>query len=261
MNSQQSQKLAQPELVALFVSDIHLSPALPETTSTFLTFLKQTAPQAKQLYILGDLFEYWVGDDDVADEYNQKIVSTLKALAESGVELFWIAGNRDFLVGSIFAEATGAQPLPDPCIVSIAGHNIIICHGDAQCTDDIDYIKFRSMVRNPEWQKQFLSKPLSERKLIVQSMRMNSKTEQAQKDSNIMDVNSDAIAKLFDASACNIMIHGHTHRPARHTALGKYRYVLPDWNIDTDKDKHRGGWLGVFEDGKIILSDLNGQEI
>ncbi|MBK1891021.1 UDP-2,3-diacylglucosamine diphosphatase [Undibacterium sp. 14-3-2] len=259
MNSQQSQKLAQPELVALFVSDIHLSPALPKTTSAFLAFLRQKATQAKQLYILGDLFEYWVGDDDIADDYNQKIVTALEVLTTSGVELFWIAGNRDFLAGSLFAETTGAKLLPDPSTVSIAGLNIVICHGDAQCTDDTDYIKFRTMVRNPEWQKQFLSRPLSERKLIVQSMRMNSKSEQAKKDSDIMDVNSEAIAKLFEASACCIMIHGHTHRPARHPETGKYRYVLPDWDVDTNK--HRGGWLGIFDDGKIILSDLNGQEI
>lgn len=261
MNSQQSLETAQTELLALFVSDIHLSPALPETTHRFLTFLKQAATQAKQLYILGDLFEYWVGDDDIADDYNQKIVSALKTVTESGVELFWIAGNRDFLIGDIFAETTGARLLTDPSIVNIAGLKIIICHGDAQCTDDIDYIKFRTMVRNPEWQRQFLSKPLSERKAIVQNMRMNSKSEQAQKDSNIMDVNHDAIARLFDTSGCDTMIHGHTHRPARHTEMGKHRYVLPDWDIDTDKNKHRGGWLSIFTDGKIILSNLNAQEI
>lgn len=248
-------------MLALFVSDIHLSPALPETTNIFQAFLRQTAMRAKQLYILGDLFEYWVGDDDITDDYNQKIVSALKTVAESGVELFWIAGNRDFLVGEIFAEMTGIRLLPDPSVVSIGGRNIVICHGDAQCTDDTDYIKFRTVVRNPEWQKQFLSKPLSERKLIVQSMRMNSKSEQAQKDSNIMDVNPDAIAKLFDTSACNTMIHGHTHRPALHTETGRYRYVLPDWDADTDKHKCRGGWLSIFADGKILLSDLNGQEI
>ncbi len=148
---------AQPELVALFVSDTHLNPSLPHTTLAFLGFLKEYAMHAQALYLLGDLFEYWAGDDDIADPYNLSIVTALREIHQHGVQLYWIAGNRDFLVAEGFASATGAQLLNDPTIIAINGQQVVLTHGDAQCTDDHAYIEIRTTGRPAAWQKIFLS--------------------------------------------------------------------------------------------------------
>jgi UDP-2,3-diacylglucosamine hydrolase len=239
--------------VALFVSDVHLQESHPRTTDAFLAFLHGHAIQARQLYLLGDLFEYWAGDDDLISPFNQRISEALRRVADSGVALFWISGNRDFLVGDAFARATGATLLPDPYVATIAHRQVLLVHGDAQCTDDVAYMGFRELVRQQGWQQAFLAQPLAERKKIIEGMRMESREAQRDKPAEIMDVNPLAIDSLFDATATSLMIHGHTHRPARHeyrhNARNRVRYVLPDW--DCDVEPVRGGWLAMYADGSI----------
>jgi UDP-2,3-diacylglucosamine hydrolase len=158
---------AQPETVALFVSDLHLSAQMPKTAAAFFRFLNEETSTTRQLYLLGDIFEYWAGDDDLNDPFNRKVVDALRALKDKGVALYWMAGNRDFLVGDAFAQATGMTFLPDPNIANIGGKRMLLVHGDAQCTDDKDYMEFRSQVRNPVWQSAFLAKPLDREPFLL----------------------------------------------------------------------------------------------
>jgi UDP-2,3-diacylglucosamine hydrolase len=246
---------AQPP-VALFVSDVHLHEGIPRTTEAFLHFLDHAALHAQHVYLLGDMFEYWAGDDDIDGGYNERIVTALRKLSDSGVKLYWMAGNRDFLAGEEFAYRTGITLLEDPTVIKHAGQRIILAHGDAQCTDDTDYMAFRGMVRDPAWQRQFLGMPLAERKKIIDGMRAGSRQAQQQKAHEIMDVNHDAINALFAASHASILIHGHTHRPATHAHAGLTRHVLPDW--DCDGAMPRGGWLALAEDGAIYRYDFQG---
>ncbi|MEC4721413.1 UDP-2,3-diacylglucosamine diphosphatase [Noviherbaspirillum sp. CPCC 100848] len=249
---------AQSAPVALFVSDVHLQPELPCTTDAFLLFLRREAPRARQLFLLGDLFEYWAGDDDLETPYLRRIADALRAVSDAGVRLYWIAGNRDFLVGQGFAEATGAQLLQEPYVTEIANHPVVLLHGDAQCTDDLGYMQFRAMVRQPEWQRQFLAMPLAQRKAVIEGMRAGSRDAQRGKSHEITDVNLAAIDGVFAQSGAALMIHGHTHRPAihRHEIDGsvRTRYVLPDWECDTAIP--RGGWLAMNEDGTVRRIDL-----
>lgn len=254
---------AQPETVALFISDLHLQPALPRTTQAFLDFLQNHASGARQLYLLGDLFEAWAGDDDLATPFNRGIVDAIRRVADAGVALFWIAGNRDFLVGADFAAAAGLTLLPDPYIASFGRRQIVLSHGDTLCTDDLGYIEFRAQVRQPAWQQAFLALPLARRKAIIAEMRDGSRAEQRKKPAEIMDVNACAVADLFAASGTDVMIHGHTHRPARHqsaTASGRQlRYVLPDW--DCDASPARGGWIALDASGALHRFDVDGGEL
>ncbi len=236
-------------MAALFVSDLHLSPHMPATADAFFRFLDQQAAQARQLYLLGDIFEYWAGDDDLDDPFNRRVADALRALSDGGVALFWLAGNRDFLAGEGFARATGATLLPDPFVAEIAGRRILLLHGDAQCTDDTAYMAFRQQVRSPDWQRAFLARPLAERKAIIAGMREGSRDAQRGKTMDIMDVNPDAIAALFDAEKVTLMIHGHTHRPADHRSDAGVRHVLPDW--DCDHGTPRGGWIAIDGDGSL----------
>ncbi|RJG00497.1 UDP-2,3-diacylglucosamine diphosphatase [Noviherbaspirillum sedimenti] len=254
---------AQPETVALFVSDVHLHESLPKTTQAFLDFLQHHARHAGQLYLLGDLFEYWAGDDDLDSPYIGAIIAALRALSAAGVQVFWIAGNRDFLVSEAFAAATGITLLPDPYVTSIAGRQLALAHGDALCTDDTGYMAFRAQVRQPQWQREFLAMPLEKRKAIIAGMRDQSRAAQREKSYEIMDVNPAAVSALFDATGAELLIHGHTHRPARHShpAQGgeRLRYVLPDWDCDTDTP--RGGWIALNADGAVRRLGLDGQEL
>ena len=251
---------AQSSPIALFVSDVHLQQALPRTTEAFLTFLREKAPCAKQLYLLGDLFEYWAGDDDIDSDYNQRIVSAIRDATATGIDIFWIGGNRDFLVSAGFAASVGITLLPDPHVVELAGWRIALTHGDAQCTDDHDYMAFRSQVRQEEWQRQFLAMPLAQRKAIINGLRNSSREAQRGKSYETMDVNESAIATLFDSTSASVIIHGHTHRPGRHEygngADKRIRYVLPDW--DCDEESQRGGWLTLGEDGGFTFFDATG---
>jgi UDP-2,3-diacylglucosamine hydrolase len=248
--------------VAIFVSDVHLKESHPHTTQVFFAFLRDYASQAKQLFLLGDLFEYWAGDDDLASPFNREVIDALRGITDAGVELFWIAGNRDFLVGKEFAHATGATLLPDPFIATVGQLQLVLSHGDAQCTDDAAYIRFRNQVRDPRWQHDFLAQSLAHRKKIIEGMRIESRAAQREKTAEIMDVNAEAIESLFDATATSLMIHGHTHRPARHEyrndEKARVRYVLPDW--DCDEEPRRGGWISVYSDGTVKRIGIEGTE-
>lgn len=250
-------------VTALFVSDVHLQESLPGTTAAFLRFLQNDAVCSKALYLLGDLFEYWAGDDDIDAPFNRPIIEALRTVTDAGTQLFWIGGNRDFLINGGFAKATGCTMLNDGCVVVIAGKKIVLAHGDAQCTDDIDYIAFRNQVREPDWQAQFLAQPLTHRKAIIDGMREQSRLAQRDKPAQIMDVNPQAIAHVFNESGATVMIHGHTHRPAVHLAEAgnaqQIRIVLPDWHCESDASTdRRGGWVGVTDDGKFLRFDCDG---
>jgi UDP-2,3-diacylglucosamine hydrolase len=244
---------------ALFISDLHLQPAHPATSAAFFDFLERHARRAQQLYLLGDLFEYWAGDDDISDPYHQQIIAALRSVSDAGVTVHWIAGNRDFLVGARFAEAANLILLPETWVAEIAGLRVVVLHGDAQCTEDTKYMEFRAMVRQTAWQQQFTAMPLAQRKAIIAGLREDSRKEQGTKSYEIMDVTPQAIAEVFAQTGTDIMIHGHTHRPALHQADGKRRYVLPDWEADATPP--RGGWIAIDEQGHITRHDLSGAVI
>ncbi len=248
--------IAQPETLALFVSDLHLSPDLPKTTEAFFGFLRDHALHTKALYLLGDIFEYWAGDDDLEDPFHRAVIHKLRSVSDHGVSVYWIGGNRDFLVGEAFATACGMRRLSEPHVAEIAGKRLLLLHGDAQCTDDTAYMAFRSQVRDPEWQRAFLARSLAERKAIISGMREGSRQAQRDKPMAIMDVNAGEIADLFEAYAVPLMIHGHTHRPQVHEHDGRVRHVLPDW--DCDADVVRGGWIAMDADGELLRVNMAG---
>ena len=250
------------KMAALFVSDVHLQESMPATTAAFLRFLRQHANQARHVYLLGDLFEYWAGDDDIDTPFHRDMVDALRGLSDSGTALFWMAGNRDFLIGDDFAAAIGATRLNDGSVIEVAGQAIVLAHGDAQCTDDVDYLVFRQQVRQTQWQQQFLAQPLAQRKAMIDGMRAQSRSAQLSKTACIMDVNADAIERLFAESGSQLMIHGHTHRPATHLSqrdgVQHTRMVLPDWDCDTASTS-RGGWIGITNDGSVSRFDYAGK--
>lgn len=254
---------AQSETVAFFVSDVHLHDSLPRTTQAFIDFLEIHARKSRRLYLLGDLFEYWAGDDDIDTPYHRRIVQSLRDVSNNGVEVFWIAGNRDFLVGQAFAREAGLTLLTDPHVDVLAGTRIVLAHGDAQCTDDQAYMAFRAQVRQPDWQSRFLAQPLSQRKAIIEGMRTGSREAQRTKSYEIMDVNPAAVRSLFESTGATVMIHGHTHRPADHVhevgGVSRTRHVLPDW--DCDSSTPRGGWLALDASGEPKRFDVDGHQI
>lgn len=246
---------------ALFISDLHLQAGMPRTLAAFFTFLQQHASKTGALYILGDLFEYWAGDDDIPDPCNHSIVKAIRTLAHGGVPIYWLAGNRDFLLGAAFAKATGASLLAEPHVVQFDDvpnpQPICLAHGDAECVDDTAYMAFRAKVRNSAWQNQFLTMPLSQRKALIEGMRQGSREQQRSKSMEIMDVNPGAIDGLFGQTGTRLMIHGHTHRPAIHSGNdGRVRHVLPDW--DCDGDVPRGGFIALDLDGQLRHYTLSG---
>ena len=219
---------------SLFISDLHLCSSRPVITQQFLTFLQTEAVQAQALYILGDLFEYWAGDDDVDDAHHQAIIAGLHRLAASGTNIFFMHGNRDFLLGQVFADATGIQLLHDPTIIDLHGKRALLSHGDVLCTDDVDYQAFRRLVRASAWQAAFLATPLTARKTQIEILRQRSELEKSYKSESIMDVNPDAVNQLIkDYDYPELLIHGHTHRPALHQLKvdghACQRWVLGDW--------------------------------
>jgi UDP-2,3-diacylglucosamine hydrolase len=243
--------------LALFISDLHLQAAHRRTAAAFFRFLSERATSAPALYLLGDLFEYWAGDDDLDSPFHQQVVKAIRAVSDAGVAVYWIAGNRDFLVGAAFAQAAGLTLLPEPHLASIGGQQIVLVHGDAQCTDDLKYMEFRAQVRQAEWQQQFLALPLAQRKSIIAGLREGSREAHESKSMAIMDVTPAAIAELHAASGADIIIHGHTHRPALHQAGIQRRYVLPDWELDSEPA--RGGWIQIDSGGAITRHGLDGR--
>jgi len=219
--------------MVLFISDLHLCTTRPEINRIFFEFLRREAARASDLYILGDLFEYWAGDDDISDDLNHEVASALAACARAGTRVWLMHGNRDFLIGPAFERASGARLLQDPTMLDLFGTKTLVTHGDALCTDDHDYQAFRAQVRSPTWQKEFLAKPLVERKKTIAGARARSEEEKSRKPMEIMDVNRGAVEALLREHGYPRLIHGHTHRPARHEHRvdGRLceRWVLPDW--------------------------------
>jgi UDP-2,3-diacylglucosamine hydrolase len=244
---------------ALFISDLHLQESHPRTAEAFFRFLEQHASRTEQLYLLGDIFEYWAGDDDLDTPFHARVIAALRALGDAGVAIFWMAGNRDFLVGADFARAAGLTLLHEPHVVVIGGQRIALVHGDAECTLDTKYMEFRAMVRQPAWQAQFLGMPLAQRKQIIAGLREGSREAHATKTYEIMDVTPAAIEALFASTSAEVLIHGHTHRPALHLHGEQRRYVLPDWELDAEPP--RGGWISVDARGTITRHDLAGAPI
>ncbi|MES2150899.1 MAG: UDP-2,3-diacylglucosamine diphosphatase [Pseudomonadota bacterium] len=245
--------------LALFISDLHLQPVHPHTADAFLAFLSERAMAAQALYLLGDLFEYWAGDDDLAASFHQWIVRAIRAVSDAGVAVYWIAGNRDFLIGADFAAQAGLTLLAEPHVATLGGQRIALVHGDAECTDDTKYMAFRAQVRDPAWQAQFLAMPLEQRKHIIAGLREGSRAAHTTKSYEIMDVTAQAVADLFTSTATTILIHGHTHRPALHDDGSRRRYVLPDWEVDAIPP--RGGWIAIDSKGTITRHDLDGHVI
>lgn len=216
----------------LFISDLHLDPARPAITTLFHTFLARQAGNAAALYILGDLFEAWVGDDDDSDD-NQAVCESLKKCALAGTPVFIMHGNRDFLLGERFAQNSGATLLDDPTVIDLYGRQTLLMHGDTLCTDDTEYMAFRARVRDPDWQAGLLARPLAERQAIALEMRQASREQTGGKPESIMDVNRDAVNDVMSRHGVTQLIHGHTHRPFVHNFdhAGKpaRRIVLGDW--------------------------------
>jgi UDP-2,3-diacylglucosamine hydrolase len=221
-----------------FVSDLHLCPQRPGATRIFLAYLAGRAREAEALFILGDLFEVWSGDDcidDTDDVYHREIVAALRALSASGTRLSIMHGNRDFLIGEHFAERCGAALVSDPYVLSTQGWQFVLSHGDTLCTDDKDYLAFRAQVRTPAWAANFLAKPLAERRAIAAALRAQSETAKREKRTQeLMDVNALATDDFIRAKGYATLIHGHTHRPATHAHLvdgiAVERWVLADWS-------------------------------
>lgn len=245
--------------LALFISDLHLQPSHPHTAAAFYAFLQERAMASQELYLLGDLFEYWAGDDDLSDPFHTIVAEAIRAVSDAGVRVYWIAGNRDFLVGQQFAAAAGLTLLDEPHVAEIGGNRVVLVHGDAQCTGDLKYMAFRAQVRDPAWQAQFLAMPLAQRKGIIAGMREGSKAAHATKSYELMDVAPAAVDELHAAAGSDIIIHGHTHRPALHIDGARRRYVLPDW--EPDSEPPRGGWISVTSDGAINRFDLDGRVV
>lgn len=219
-------------MTTLFISDLHLDKSRPQIVDLFREFLRGDARRARALYILGDLFESWIGDDDDSG-LAAEIAVALADLRSHGVSINFMHGNRDFLLGADYAARAGMSLLSDPTIVELDGERTLLMHGDTLCTDDVDYQRFRTIVRDPAWQKQFLAKPLAERRAFAAQARGESRKQTAMKASEIMDVNQDAVVAALRAHGVRRMIHGHTHRPATHRfdldARDAERIVLGDW--------------------------------
>lgn len=233
------------EPATLFISDLHLDASRPACTELFCEFLAGAARNAQALYILGDLFEVWIGDD-AANAHELRVMDAMSAYAASGVPCSFMHGNRDFLIGPAFAEHTGFRLLEDPFVVELRGTQVLLSHGDSLCTDDVDYQAFRRKVRDPAWQAGFLSKPASIRRLLAKMARQYSRIRTRTKPAQIIDVTPAAVDALMEKYGVDTLIHGHTHRPAIHewTVAGvrRTRAVLGDW----------------YDQGSVLVADSEG---
>jgi len=219
-------------MTTLFISDLHLDAARPQITQLFLDFLKTEASRAQALYILGDFFEAWIGDDD-PDPHHARVMDGVHTLTGSGIPVYFMHGNRDFLIGAEFERKTGCTLLAEPTVMNLYGTRTLLMHGDTLCTDDLEYQKFRRQVRNPAWQKTFLAKPFAERRAFAQQARAASQTQTAAKPDYLMDVNQREVERVMTEHGATRLIHGHTHRPAIHrfavNGQNLTRIVLGDW--------------------------------
>ncbi len=237
-------------MTVFFVSDLHLKPERPDLTRAFSRLINTRFQNASELFLLGDIFEAWIGDDTPTPTL-EPVFEALKQLSDKGCKIYFQHGNRDFLVGEQFAQSIDAILLPEELTVELPVGKAVISHGDQLCTDDTEYVQFRTMVRNPHWQAEFLGKPLQERLAIAKQLRDASKERTAEKSEYITDVNPDAVAGLFKTSGVSLMIHGHTHRPCihQHEIENKpvTRIVLGDWDT-------LGWYLKVDEHGYDLIN-------
>lgn len=219
-----------------FLSDLHLADETPAISRRFFSFLRGPARHASHIDILGDLFEYWIGDDDLATPFHQEVVQALHELSAGGCRIGLMAGNRDFLMGTSLAAACHATLLAEPTQIETDHNSLLLIHGDALCTLDAAYQAFRTQVRSPGWQQQFLAKPIVERRAIATALREQSRTEKRGKPSDQMDVQEKAITALLREHHYPTLIHGHTHRPGDHVHIvdGRHclRFVLADWHAE-----------------------------
>jgi UDP-2,3-diacylglucosamine hydrolase len=227
----------------LFISDLHLEESRPDITDALLAFLNRNKASCGALYILGDLFETWIGDDD-RSTLSDTVADALTEFQQAGSSIYLLHGNRDFLIGNEYANRCGASLIHDSTVIDSPAGPILVLHGDDLCTDDIEYLQFRDLVRQPTWQQEFLSKPLPERRAFAEQARQQSKNATASKDNSIMDVNAGAVEKRLIEQGQSLMIHGHTHRPQvhelqlSHPVAGSHearRVVLGDWD--------KNGWF------------------
>lgn len=235
-------------MTTLFISDLHLEARRPEIGEQFLAFLAGPARDADALYILGDLFEAWLGDDDPSPYYAQ-MKSAIRELADSGVPVFFMHGNRDFMIGDAFAAEAGVTLLSDPHPLELHGKKVLLSHGDALCTDDVEYQQVRVMTRNPEWQAMMMAKSIEERIAFALQAREKSMARHATMDEEIADVSQDAVEQTIQEYEVDVLLHGHTHRPAVHPLdVGDrpvHRIVLGDW----------------YEQGSMVEWDKNGPRL
>ncbi|MES2604061.1 MAG: UDP-2,3-diacylglucosamine diphosphatase [Pseudomonadota bacterium] len=244
-----------PRSRVLLISDLHLEEDRPHLTQAFHAFLARETPSAAALYILGDFFNVWLGDDDDRP-LNADITSALRRCSDAGLEIYLLHGNRDFLLGEAFALAAGATLLQGPTVIEEAGQRYLLLHGDELCTLDTDYQKFRHMVRNPAWQQQFLTQPLAARRAFADQARATSKTMNSNKAADIMDVTPAEVERLLKEQQQNgtlpVMIHGHTHRPAVHEFAieghNARRIVLGDWGDSL--------WYAALHHGSALLLEV-----
>ena len=228
----------------LFISDLHLSEETPQIEAALGRLLSE-ASLPDSLVILGDFFEAWVGDDDdspLAD----RVRLALRALAESGTEILFTRGNRDFMLGEQFASDIGGTLLPDQTVLEVAGQPTLLLHGDTLCTDDVDYQQFRQLVHSPDWQAEMMTKSLDERRELARQLRSMSIDAASNKPEDIMDVNQDAVSAAMRDANVSVMVHGHTHRPDRHQCDTGERIVLGDWTA-------QAGWLLRERDSELSL--------
>ena len=235
-------------MATLFISDLHIDAARPAINQQFLEFLRAEAKSAAALYILGDLFESWIGDD-APDAAQSAAIAGLRELTAGGVPCFVMHGNRDFLLSRQFCAASGAQLLPDPLIITLYGEPVLVMHGDALCTDDRAYQRLRATVRDPDWQRQFLALSIDSRRALAGAARAGSQAHTASMEQGITDVNADSVAQALRAAGTSTLLHGHTHRPAIHAlevdGRPRTRIVLGDW----------------YDQGSVLRWDHNGPEL
>ena len=219
-------------MTTLFISDLHLDETAPDITARCLDFLQGAARSANALYVLGDLFEAYLGDDD-RPAWREPVLAAFRALAASGTALYFLPGNRDFLLGEAFTASAGGTALPDPFELQLHGTRVLVTHGDALCTDDRPYQTLRATVRDPKWQRAALSLPLATRQAFAAAARQGSKQHTAQQQAMLMDVNAAAVEQVLRGSGCSVLLHGHTHRPGSHEVMvdsrACQRWVLGDW--------------------------------
>lgn len=231
---------------SLFISDLHLADERPQIIAQFLDFTRSIAPRAGALYILGDLFEYWIGDDDHDNPLDAVVSDALSALSAGKVRVFLMQGNRDVLISNVFAARCGATLIADPLLIDLYGTPTLLAHGDTLCTDDTDYQRFRAYAHDPGNQARFLAQPLEARREQMLGMRAQSEANKQKKAESIMDVAPAAVEDLLRQNGYPRLIHGHTHRPARHVhqvdGHACERWVLNDWY-------QRGGYLRVDAGG------------